>query len=103
MRSGVKLNKKTNDRHLHQCRCGLEAHDGDRLPLASPRQPVEGGAGAGEGAEGGGARGGRGLGGAHAVHLLHHAEGATPGQGVYDLHTHTRVLIRLTASVILTC
>lgn len=80
---------RLNNKHLHQCRCGFETHDGDRLPFAPPWQPIEGRAGAGEGAERGCAGCDGSLWDAEAVDVFHRAEGTTPRQRVYNLHTHT--------------
>ena len=77
--------------HLHQRSGCPEAHLGHRLALAPPREPVETGAGAGEGAEGGGTRRDGRVRGARAVGgIIRQAEGPAPGQGVYDLEEGRR-------------
>lgn len=77
--------------HLHQRSSCPEAHLGHRLALAPPREPVETGAGAGEGAEGGGTRRDGRVRGARAVGgIIRQAEGPAPGQGVYDLEEGRR-------------
>lgn len=75
----------TTYEHLHQCRCSFETHDGNRLSFPSSWQPVEGGAGAGEGAERRCAgRDGR-LRDTQPVYVFHRTEGTAPRQGVDDL------------------
>ena len=77
--------------HLHQRSSCPETHLGHRLALAPPREPVETGAGAGEGAEGGGTRRDGRVRGARAVGgIIRQAEGPAPGQGVYDLEEGRR-------------
>lgn len=72
--------------HLHQGRSCPEAHLGHGFTLASPREPAEARAGAGEGAEGSGTRRDRCVRSTQAVsRVIRHAEGPAPGQGVYDL------------------